>query len=260
MARALIGLGSNLGDCAHMVRAAVDVLQGPDCRLLALSDLVISPAVGGPPGQRDYVNAVALIETSWSTIRLAEELEEVESRLGRTRTVHWGPRKIDLDLLVEDRPPYITRSLVVPHPRMTLRPFVLGPASQVAPSFPHPLLKQTMRELWEHLRVAPRWVYWRLEPGADKWSEAEASVESLRRKLGPAWHIGATYPSDPSALPRLALCCQDDPNARVYVEAGPAGRLLTALPIPPSGWDGSALCDMVALIEGTETPLRCLDP
>ncbi|HHK40784.1 MAG TPA: 2-amino-4-hydroxy-6-hydroxymethyldihydropteridine diphosphokinase [Planctomycetaceae bacterium] len=260
MARALIGLGSNLGDCAQLVRAAVEALQGPECRLLALSDLVISPAVGGPPGQRDYVNAVALVETPWSTIRLAEELEDVESQLGRKRTVHWGPRRIDLDLLVEDRPPHITRSLVVPHPRMTLRPFVLGPASQVAPSFPHPLLRQTMRELWEHLRRTPRWIYWRPDPRLDKGSEAGASVESLRRKLGPAWYIGASYPSDPSALPRLAVCCQDDPNVRVDVKPGPAGDLLTALPIPPSGWDTSALCDMVALIEGTETPLRRLAP
>ncbi len=260
MARALIGLGSNLGDSARLVRAAAEALDGRGCRLVALSDLVISPAVGGPPDQGDYVNAVALVETTWPTIRLAEELDAIESRLGRKRTVRWGPRKIDLDLLVEDRPPVVAGALIVPHPRMTLRPFVLGPASQIAPAFPHPLLQQTVCELWEHLRTAARWVYWSpSEPCSESSSRAEASVELLRSKLGAAWHVGKTYPADPSALPRLALRCEDEPNGPMSVEPGPAGYPLTALAIPLSGWDTSTLSDMVALVEGTETPLRRYD-
>jgi 2-amino-4-hydroxy-6-hydroxymethyldihydropteridine diphosphokinase len=122
-----IGLGSNLGEREAQIRLALDDLARlPGCRLLRASSLYDSEPVGDVE-QPNFLNAVAELETELSPRQLLWNLLLIERRLGRTRTRRWGPRTIDLDLLLYGDRVVDTRDLVVPHPRMHERAFVLKP-------------------------------------------------------------------------------------------------------------------------------------
>ena len=103
MAQALVGLGSNLGEARDQVRAALAALTATwGVHEVRGARLHTFPAVGGPAGQADFVNTAARIETSLAADELLAALLSIEARLGRTRQVRWGPRTIDLDLLLYD--------------------------------------------------------------------------------------------------------------------------------------------------------------
>ena len=128
-----VGLGSNLGDSAGTIRAALaELSQLPGCRVIGQSSLYRTAPISAVP-QPDYVNAVAELETGLSPAELMSALLALEARHGRRRTVADAPRTLDLDLLlygdrVLDRP-----GLILPHPRMHLRAFVLRPLVEIAP-------------------------------------------------------------------------------------------------------------------------------
>src|SRR5262245_59393629 len=133
MAEAFIGLGANLGDPEDQVRRAFAALAGlPGTRLVASSPLYRSAPVGVGP-QPDFVNAVARIETTLSARRLLEELLATEARFGRMRPSPGAPRTLDLDLLLYGQEVIDEPGLVVPHPRMHERAFVLAPLAEIAP-------------------------------------------------------------------------------------------------------------------------------
>jgi 2-amino-4-hydroxy-6-hydroxymethyldihydropteridine diphosphokinase len=132
--RAYVALGSNLDDpVGHVRRALEDLDRIPQTRCLRCSRLYHSRAVG-PPGQPDYVNAVAALETGLHPRGLLATLQGIESAHGRVRgPERWGPRTLDLDLLVygEWRSP--DPLLTIPHPRIAERPFVVFPLQEVEP-------------------------------------------------------------------------------------------------------------------------------
>jgi 2-amino-4-hydroxy-6-hydroxymethyldihydropteridine diphosphokinase len=132
--RCYIGLGSNLQNPRQQVQTAAEELsQIPRCRLLKRSGLYRSPPMG-PPDQPDYVNAVAALETELSPHQLLEALQSIEQRHGRTRgTERWTARTLDLDLLLYGDQVIDTETLVVPHPGMAQRNFVLYPLQEIAP-------------------------------------------------------------------------------------------------------------------------------
>jgi 2-amino-4-hydroxy-6-hydroxymethyldihydropteridine diphosphokinase len=103
--------------------------------------------VGGPAGQGPYLNAAWEIETTLEPEALVETLLEVERALGRERTEKWGPRTIDLDLLLYGDRVIDEPGLTLPHPRMHERRFVLEPLAEIAPEVRHPLLEKSVREL-----------------------------------------------------------------------------------------------------------------
>lgn len=131
---AYVGLGSNLGQPAAQLREAIDRLARlPDTRLIATSRLWSSPPLG-PPGQPDYVNAVAGLLTRREPRHLLGELQAIEQAMGRSRPpVRWGPRLIDLDLLVFGSETLDEPGLTVPHPGLHQRDFVLYPLAEIAP-------------------------------------------------------------------------------------------------------------------------------
>jgi 2-amino-4-hydroxy-6-hydroxymethyldihydropteridine diphosphokinase len=145
---ALIGLGSNLGDRKSLLDAAVAALAATDgVQLRAVSSYHGTAPVGGPPGQGDYLNAAAAIDTTLEPLDLLHRLQEIETRAGRVRSVRWGERTLDLDLLLFGDRVIATEELRVPHPRMALRRFVLAPLAEIAPGAVDPVTGRTIREL-----------------------------------------------------------------------------------------------------------------
>ena len=128
-----IGLGSNLEDPVRQVCSALAELAGlPRSQLLLQSSLYRSPPMG-PAGQPDYVNAAALIETALEPLELLDALQAIEAAHGRLRGLRWGPRTLDLDLLVYADLRLRHPRLVLPHPGIGQRAFVLVPLAEIAP-------------------------------------------------------------------------------------------------------------------------------
>jgi 2-amino-4-hydroxy-6-hydroxymethyldihydropteridine diphosphokinase len=136
---AYVGLGSNLDDpCAQVARAFDALRSMRDSRLVARSSLYRSPPLG-PVAQPDFVNAVAGMLTTLAPGEFLAELKSLEGRLGRARpVVRWGPRRIDLDLLVHGRAQLEVPGLTVPHPGIAERAFVLEPLVEIAPDLEIP--------------------------------------------------------------------------------------------------------------------------
>lgn len=152
MANAYVGLGSNLGDRETTLRAALERLRQADgIEVVAASSLVETEPVGGPPGQAKFLNAAAHLRVEWAPEELLDRLLAIEAALGRVRRERWGARTLDLDLLLYDDLVVETRRLVVPHPRMHERRFVLEPLAEIAPGLRHPVSGITIARLLERL-------------------------------------------------------------------------------------------------------------
>ncbi len=134
---AFLGLGSNLGDRQANLRRAVDLLAGTDGIEVIRTSAVYETAPVGPP-QPDYLNAVVEVRTTRSPRALLDAGLAVERALGRVRDVRWGPRTLDVDLLRYGDEHIDEPGLVVPHPRMHERAFVLVPLRELDPSAPEP--------------------------------------------------------------------------------------------------------------------------
>src|SRR5262249_12112013 len=140
MATAYIALGSNLGDRRHYLDGALNLLEQAGIKVERVSSVYETAPVGGPPGQGAFLNAAARITTELAPQALMDLLLQTEQRLGRARTVHHGPRTIDLDLLLYDDRVVHEPGLEVPHPRLQERWFVLAPLADIAPDVVHPRL------------------------------------------------------------------------------------------------------------------------
>ena len=152
MARAFIALGANEGDrLAQLFSATCLLRESPDVRVVQLAPIIETEPVGGPP-QADYLNSVVEVETALDPDALLRLLQDIERRLGRAPSAErWGPRPIDLDLLLYDDRIITQPHLCVPHPRMHQRRFVLEPLAQLAPGLLHPILHQPIAALLEQL-------------------------------------------------------------------------------------------------------------
>ncbi len=146
MLRAIVGVGSNLGDRLGYLRAAVKRLGG-FAPIERASHVYETKAVGPP--QPDYLNAAVLVRYEGEAIDLLDALQAIEIGLGRTREIKWGPRTIDLDILWIDGLAMESDRLVVPHPHLVERPFALRPLVDVAPDAIDPLTQLPYTRLFD---------------------------------------------------------------------------------------------------------------
>ena len=146
-----IALGSNMGDKKKYIDGAVRKLKKhPFCREVEVSDLIETKPYGGVE-QDDFLNGAAIFETLLSPMELLKVLQDMEKAAGRKRTVHWGPRTLDLDILLYDDLILSTKALTIPHPDMENRSFVLAPLAQLAPYVRHPIYKKTIQRMLDDL-------------------------------------------------------------------------------------------------------------
>ncbi len=153
--RAFIGLGSNLGDREANLRQALEYLaQAPETTVVRASSLYDTEPVG-VEDQPHFLNAVAQLETQLTPRQLLWNLMLVERRLGRVRSQRWGPRTIDLDLLLYEDVVIEDHDLELPHPELAKRSFVLVPLVELEPLLPHPVTRETMLALLHRLGARP---------------------------------------------------------------------------------------------------------
>ena len=148
MPRVFIGIGSNLGDrLATISRAVHELNRLPRIRVVQMATLFETEPIGGP-AQPDFLNTAVEIETDLPPLELLDRLQDLERALGRQPTdIRWGPRAIDLDILLYDQRILNDDRLTIPHVHLHRRRFALEPLAQLAPDLSHPVLRKTVREL-----------------------------------------------------------------------------------------------------------------
>jgi 2-amino-4-hydroxy-6-hydroxymethyldihydropteridine diphosphokinase len=155
MSRCLIALGSNLGNRREILDQAIEKLRRTaGLKVLSVSAPRETAPVGGPANQPFFLNAAAVLDTSLEPLALLTLLQQIEMEAGRRRGEIWGPRTLDLDMLLYDELVLSTPTLLLPHPRMAWRRFVLECAAEVAGEMRHPVIGWTVARLLEHLNSA----------------------------------------------------------------------------------------------------------
>ncbi|MDJ0600893.1 MAG: 2-amino-4-hydroxy-6-hydroxymethyldihydropteridine diphosphokinase [Crocosphaera sp.] len=145
MTKCAIALGSNLGDSLNILETTITLLsQHPSIELISHSPWYQTTPIGPP--QPDYLNGCAILETSLTPENLLETLLSIERKFGRIRREKWGPRTLDLDLLLYSDLILDTPHLKIPHPLMLERAFVLVPLSDIAATWVHPITKKTIQD------------------------------------------------------------------------------------------------------------------
>lgn len=146
MSQVFLGLGSNLGDKYENLKQVLEMLDGRVGRLTAVSP-IYQTSPFGIVNQPIFWNLCVKLETMLPPATLLKELKAIESEMGRVPTYHWGPRLIDLDILLYDDLILQTETLTIPHSGLTKRPFVLIPLHDIAPELVHPVSGKPIKKM-----------------------------------------------------------------------------------------------------------------
>jgi 2-amino-4-hydroxy-6-hydroxymethyldihydropteridine diphosphokinase len=150
--RAFLGFGGNLGNPLDNFRQARQQLaRHPQVEVIAVAPIYQTPPVGGPDGQPDYLNSAIEILTGLTALDLLQLCRQIEDEAGRLRDIPWGPRTLDIDVLIIDNLIMDAPLLTLPHPRLHQRHFVLLPLNDLAPQLNHPVLNETIGNLLQQL-------------------------------------------------------------------------------------------------------------
>ncbi|CDE94331.1 2-amino-4-hydroxy-6-hydroxymethyldihydropteridine diphosphokinase [Acidaminococcus sp. CAG:542] len=151
MSVAYVALGSNLGDKEQNIRRALELMEHHGIQVIQVSPLITTEPYG-VTDQPEFLNGAAEVEWPGDAESLLHTLLAIELEMGRQRKRHWGERNIDLDLLLFGDQQIHSHDLVLPHPDMANRSFVLEPLAAIGAQVVHPVLHRTIGELWEELR------------------------------------------------------------------------------------------------------------
>lgn len=150
--KAYVALGSNMGEKRAYLDGAVEaLLKVRGCRVTSVSDYIVTEPYG-VTDQDEFLNGCMEVETLLTPEELLAELHQIEQTAGRERVIHWGPRTLDLDIILYDDLVMRTKDLTIPHVEMQKREFVLEPLCQIAPYEWHPVLHKTVEELLDELK------------------------------------------------------------------------------------------------------------
>lgn len=209
MAACLLAVGANVGQSQQAVASAISALDAvSSLAVVCKSSIHTTVAVGGPTGQSVFANAAAVVETKLPPQDVLRLLQSVEQRFGRTREVRWAPRTLDLDLLLCEDNVVESPNLVLPHPRMSYRPFVLDPAIEIAADWWHPVLRATLGELHTRLHHGDDVVMlYGGTPGDRRWHADRLITEfrCLDLRLGDRELFLRRDASTPMEKPKLAI-------------------------------------------------------
>ena len=150
---AYVALGSNLGNCEKYLNTAINSLKDDSMIKDIQSSSFIKTKPYGYTDQPDFLNACICFKTIYTPNELLEKLQSLEASADRKRELHWGPRTLDLDILFYDDLTMYTKDLIIPHPEIQKRDFVLTPLMELNPYFIHPILKQSVMELYNNLNT-----------------------------------------------------------------------------------------------------------
>lgn len=146
MNRAYIALGSNIAPRMTYLRQAIETIRGVKQISVVNESSIYETEPVGYENQENFLNQVVEITTQYSPLELLEACQLIENKLGRERDVRWGPRTIDLDILLYNQENIVMNQLIVPHPRMDSRAFVLVPLAELNPELIIPTINNTVRE------------------------------------------------------------------------------------------------------------------
>ena len=203
---ALVAFGSNIGDASQSFQHARQRLsQLESVQVQAVAKLIETRPVLGVVNESDdeplpcYQNSVFRIRTTLSANELFKKLLELEQELGRKRNQRWGPRTIDLDLLLLGDQVIATESLTLPHPRMSFRRFVLQPAAEIAGDMVHPVCGCTIQDLLQSIDQDQPEIGFLVPEASDFWETIARSNERFEKKwtpkkifLKPDFHVSTT--------------------------------------------------------------------
>ncbi|WP_428910354.1 2-amino-4-hydroxy-6-hydroxymethyldihydropteridine diphosphokinase [Niallia sp. Krafla_26] len=167
MNQAYISLGSNIGDRLSHLKRALELLQALYPIELVNSSSVFETNPVGYTNQDLFLNMVVKIKTELTPFGLLDACLEIEKKLGRKREIHWGPRTIDLDILLFNEENIITERLVIPHPRMFERSFVIIPLLEISPALKLSTMTKSLREVADELPDKEGVRIWKGKNGED---------------------------------------------------------------------------------------------
>lgn len=144
----LLSTGSNQGNSLQILQMANFLIEQRVGSIIKQSS-IYKTAAWGKTDQPDFYNQALAVETPFTPKMLVQKLQNIEKSLGRQRKVKWGPRLIDIDIIFFDQYVIKSEELIIPHPEMQNRNFVLFPLAEIAPNFKHPLLKKSLKTLVE---------------------------------------------------------------------------------------------------------------
>lgn len=175
-----LGLGGNVGNVAATFASALDDMGRVDegIHVVRTSSIYRTAAVGDNAGGA-FLNAVAQIETELTPLELLARLQSIESAFGRTHELHWGPRPLDIDLLLYGEDIVEEPRLLVPHPALWYRRFVLDPLEEIADDVLHPVHRVTITQLRQRMLIQP----FRLRVACDDVARLEPLLAELRRRF-----------------------------------------------------------------------------